>query len=53
VVVIHELDSGQHRSDAYDTHSRDAVALSSVFFAGSDDAFYDYSSSTDRYLEGV
>jgi hypothetical protein len=51
VVVVHELHTGQHRSDAYVTHSPDAVALSSAFFAGADDAFYDYSSSTDSYVD--
>lgn len=51
VVVIHELHTGQHRSDAYITHSPEAVTLPSGFFAGVDDAFYDYSSYTDSYLE--
>jgi hypothetical protein len=38
-------------SDAYVTHSPAALALSPVFFAGADDAFYDYSSVTDSYVE--
>lgn len=53
VVVVHELHTGQHRSDAYVTHSPDAPTLLSGFFSGPDDAFYDYSSSGDTYVQRV
>jgi hypothetical protein len=50
VVVVHELHTGQHRSDTYVTHSPGAVELASGFFAGADDAFYDYTSSAGTYV---
>lgn len=50
VVVVHELPTGRHRSDAYVTHSPAALALPPVFFAGPADAFYDYSTATDSYV---
>ena len=50
VVVIHQLHTGQHRSDAFITHSASAVPVPSVFFAGRDDAFYDYTSAVDTYV---
>ena len=51
VVAVHELQAspGSYRSDAYVTHSPQAVALASVFFSGESDAFYDYSEATDTY----
>jgi hypothetical protein len=51
VVVVHDLYDGLHRSDTYLTHSPAAATLPSAFFAGPDDAFYDYSAATDSYVE--